>query len=111
MSFGIGNYSLAQTENGEPAFRPRSDSSAIRDTQAFRDQLNKMKDSRGPINPLGDFLQRNSQTVQSQRGRDTESEQKPTLRNSSDDFRSSEPTSEPKRSKGIVLLPGPKFTI
>ncbi|MCY2979336.1 MAG: hypothetical protein NTU79_11790 [Planctomycetota bacterium] len=111
LSFGIGNYSLAQTENKDPAFRPRSDSGAIRDTQALREQLNKMKDSRGPINPLGDFLQRNSQQLQNERGRDTESEQKPSLRNSPDDFRSSDSTPDPKRSKGIVLLPGPKFTI
>ena len=111
LSFGIGNYSLAQTENNDPAFRPRSDSGAIRDTQALREQLNKMKDSRGPINPLGDFLQRNSQPLQNERGRDTESEQKPSLRNSPDDFRSSDSTPDPKRSKGIVLLPGPKFTI
>jgi hypothetical protein len=111
LSFGIGNYSLAQTENQEPAFRPRSDSGATRDTQALREQLNKMKDSRGPINPLGDFLQRNSQPLPNERERDTESEQKPTLRNSPDDFRSSESTTDPKRSKRVVLLPGPKFTI
>jgi hypothetical protein len=111
LSFGIGNYSLAQTESKDPAFRPRSDSGATRDTQALREQLNKMKDSRGPINPLGDFLQRNSQPLQNELGRDTESEQKPALRNSPDDFRSSESTPDPKRSKGIVLLPGPKFTI
>jgi hypothetical protein len=111
LSFGIGNYSLAQTENKDPAFRPRSDSGATRDTQALREQLNKMKDSRGPINPLGDFLQRNSQPLQNEFGRDTESEQRPALRNSPDDFRSSESTPDPKRSKGVVLLPGPKFTI
>jgi hypothetical protein len=111
LSFGIGNYSLAQTENKDPAFRPRSDSGATRDTQALREQLNKMKDSRGPINPLGDFLQRNSQPLQNERGRDAESEQKPALRNSPDDFRSSKSTPDPKRSKGVVLLPGPKFTI
>ena len=111
LSFGIGNYSLAQTENKDPAFRPRSDSGATRDTQALREQLNKMKDSRGPINPLGEFLQRNSQPLQNEFGRDTESEQRPALRNGPDDFRSSESTPDPKRSKGVVLLPGPKFTI
>ena len=48
---------IAQTtSNLAPAFRPRTDAMAVRDADKLREELKRTRDSRGPINPLGDYV-------------------------------------------------------
>ena len=48
---------IAQTTgNLAPAFRPRTDAMAVRDADRLREELKRSRDSRGPINPLGDYV-------------------------------------------------------
>jgi len=48
---------IAQTtSNLSPAFRPRSDAMAVQDADKLREELKRSRDSRGPINPLGDYV-------------------------------------------------------
>jgi hypothetical protein len=39
-----------------PLFRPRTDPMALQDADAVRERLKSISDSRGPINPLGDYV-------------------------------------------------------
>jgi hypothetical protein len=48
---------IAQTSsNLAPAFRPRTDGMAVQDADKLREELKRTRDSRGPINPLGDYV-------------------------------------------------------
>lgn len=110
-------YGQTPETNSYP-FRPRTDPSAEQDTQKLREALNKLHDSRGPINPLADYLNRSADSAKDvatdskDDDTDLEAQQKPKLdlkTMPSTPARSSTPTS--RSSKGIVLLPGPQFTI
>ena len=46
----------AQTAVEQPAFRPRTDPLASNDADALRQQLKRVIDARGPVNPLGDYV-------------------------------------------------------
>ena len=52
------NSALGQNETAiePPLFRPRTDPMATRDADAVRERLKALSDSRGPINPLGDYV-------------------------------------------------------
>jgi hypothetical protein len=52
------NSALGQNEAAiePPLFRPRTDPMATRDADAVRERLKALSDSRGPINPLGDYV-------------------------------------------------------
>lgn len=52
-----GSVAFSQSTIEPPTFRPRSDSMATQDADALREQLSRIIDSRGPINPLGDYVQ------------------------------------------------------
>ena len=80
----------SQSDDSPPVFRPRSDANSARDLQLLRDELNKANDTKGAVNPLGNFLQRNAQAAESAR-------------------LNSGPNA--KTTKGIEMLPGPRYTI
>jgi hypothetical protein len=95
-------------------FRPRTDVNAARDAQALREHLNQAKDSKGPINPFGEYLQRDAIAVQNKLDRDLEAESKPSIDPATAkklkqamDGRTSPQTS----SKGIAILPGPRHIL
>ncbi len=100
-----------------PLFRPRTDTNAVSDLQLLLAELNKASDANGAVNPLGNFLQRNSEPLKPSHleiglsGPDRESQQKPTI-----DPKSARPNLAPTpsksiTSKAIAVLPGPRYTI
>jgi len=78
----------SQTDDSPPVFRPRTDANSASDLQRLRDELNKASDSKGAVNPLGNFNQRNELT------RDI-----------------APASSSAKATKVIEMLPGPRYTI
>lgn len=76
-----------------PSFRPRSDAMAVQDADKLREELKRSRDSRGPINPLGDYVkprsgrastsassrQENSKAENTNRDDDDEASQVPSL--------------------------------
>ncbi len=60
VAFGICFASSVWAQDdaaAQPQFRPRTDVLAGRDVNVLREQLKRMVDSRGPINPLADYVQ------------------------------------------------------
>ena len=107
----------SQSDDSPPLFRPRTDANAARDLQQLRDELNRASDSKGAVNPLGNFLQRNAEPAKLARLEigpnvpDKEAQQKPTLDPKSNKLKLAPATSIAKSAKGIVMLPGPRITI
>ncbi|MEQ1826343.1 MAG: hypothetical protein ABL921_10360 [Pirellula sp.] len=93
-----------------PKFRPRTDEQAAQDTQSLRERLSKVSDSLGPVNVLGDYVRNEARSL-SDRGGDRESERKPSLDAKPKEYQSANAAVSPPRDRGIVLLPGPRFTI
>ena len=104
-------------EASPPLFRPRTDDNAASDLKLLLTELNKASDVNGAVNPLGNFLQRNSESSKPTRqeigpaGLDREAQQKPTI-----DPRTAKPSltptsTNPKITKSIGVLPGPRYTI
>ena len=56
----------AQSDLDVPTFRPRTDFNAKRDLQLLREALNRAGDVNGAINPLGEYIERNSEVVQAE---------------------------------------------
>ena len=107
----------SQSDDSPPLFRPRADANSVRDLQLLRDELSKATDTKGAVNPLGNFLQRNAQPAESASLRigpnvsDNEPQQKRGL-DPKLPKRNLEPdSSNVKASKGIEMLPGPRYTI
>ena len=106
----------SQSEDSPPVFRPRTDANAARDLQHLRDELSKASDSKGAVNPLGNFLQRNAEPAQPARLEigpnvpDMEAQQKPTLDPKSTKLKLAPAATNAKSTKGIVMLPGPRIT-
>ncbi len=107
----------SQSDDSPLVLRPRTDANAARDLQQLRDELNRASDSKGAVNPLGNFLQRNAEPAKSARLEigpnvpDKEAQQKPTLDPKSNKLKLSPATSIAKSAKGIVMLAGPRITI
>lgn len=107
----------SQSDDSPPVFRPRTDANSARDLQLLRDELNKANDAKGAVNPLGNFLQRNAQPAESARLKigpnvsDKESQQKPNLDPKSPIRNLAPDSSNVKATKGIEMLPGPRYTI
>ena len=107
----------SQSDDSPPVFRPRTDANAARDLQHLRNELNKASDSKGAVNSLGNFLQRNAEPAVTARleigpnAPDKESQQKPTLDPTSTQRKLAPAASLAKSTKGIVMLPGPRITI
>jgi hypothetical protein len=100
-----------------PLFRPRTDTNAANDLQLLLAELNRASDANGAVNPLGNFLQRNSTPSEPTRleigptGPDREAQQKPTIDPKTAKQRLSPTSSSTKTSKAIGVLPGPRYTI
>ena len=107
----------SQSDDSPPVFRPRTDTNAPRDLQQLREELNRASDSKGAVNPLGNFLQRNAEPAKSARLEigpnvpDKEAQQKPTIDPKSNKLKLAPATSIAKSAKGIVMLPAPRITI
>jgi len=100
-----------------PLFRPRTDINAASDLQLLEAELNKASDVNGAVNPLGNFLQRNSEPSGPTRleigptGPDREAQQKPTIDPKTAKQRLAPTASTLKSSRAIEVLPGPRYTI
>ncbi len=100
-----------------PVFRPRTDANSAKDLQLLRDELNKANDAKGAVNPLGNFNQRNAQPAGSTLTNsgpdvsDKESQQKPNLDPNAPLRTLAPASSNSKATKGIEMLPGPRYTI
>ena len=107
----------SQSDDSPPLFRPRADANSVRDLQLLRDELSKATDTKGAVNPLGNFLQRNAQPAESASLRigPNVSDNAPQQKRGLDPKlpkRNLEPdSSNVKASKGIEMLPGPRYTI
>ena len=133
MTFGIAiaastplQFCFAQSDIEAPKFRLRTDANAASDLRALREALNRATDSDGPINPLGNFLQRNSASAhpeqsaapkqgENEKGLDREAEQKPRIElrggKNSDATDAAPPTAKAKETGSIGVLPGPHYFI
>ncbi len=100
-----------------PFFRPRTDTNAANDLQLLLAELNRASDANGAVNPLGNFLQRNSEPSEPTRleigptGPDREAQQKPNIDPKTAKQRLAPTSSSTKTSKAIGVLPGPRYTI
>ena len=100
-----------------PLFRPRSDTNAANDLQLLLAELNKANDVNGAVNPLGNFLQRNSEPSEPTRleirptGPDREAQQKPTIDPKTAKQRLAPNSTSTKTFRAIGVLPGPRYTI
>ena len=95
----------AQSDVGEPSFRPRTDANAVEDLKKLREELSRASDANGAINPLGKFLERSERT--NDPGQLEIGPSDPKLAT-----RELEPASpQPKPRREIGTLPGPRFTI
>jgi hypothetical protein len=128
---GIESHTLhAQSDNPAysdvPMFRARTDASAREDAQSLRQRLSRMQDSLGPVNVLGDYVRPTTETNVKE-GADTEAERKPSLEAKPNDYSTtsshlSDAVAADKSNsnslrkgvvdhKGILLLPGPTYTM
>ena len=117
-SLGLPVILQAQIDTASsPLFRPRSDANAANDLQLLLAELNKASDVNGAVNPLGNFLQRNSEPSEPTRleigsnGTDREAQQKPTIDPKTAKQRLAPTSASTKTSKAIGVLPGPRYTI
>ncbi len=100
-----------------PFFRPRTDTNAANDLQLLLAELNRANDANGAVNPLGNFLQRNSEPSEPTRleigptGPDREAQQKPNIDPKTAKQRLAPTSSSTKTSKAIGVLPGPRYSI
>ena len=110
----------SQSDDSRPLFRPRTDPNSARDLQLLRDELNKAIDSKGAVNPLGNFLQRNAQPAESAPLKfglngpsvsDKESPPKPNIDPTSTIRNTATASSHSNATKRIEMLPGPRYTI
>ena len=110
----------SQSDDSPPLFRPRTDPNSARDVQLLRDELNKAIDSKGAVNPLGNFLQRNAQPAESAPLKfglngpsvsDKESAPKPNIDPTSTTRNTATASSHSNATKRIEMLPGPRYTI
>lgn len=104
-------------EASPPLFRPRTDDNAASDLQLLLAELNKATDVNGAVNPLGNFLQRNSESSKPTRleigpaGSDREAQQKPTIDPKSAKQSVAPASTNSKITRSIGVLPGPRYTI
>lgn len=115
---------FAQEPDASP-FRPRTDAKAAEDTRELRERLSRMRDSKGSLDPLGQFLRHaDSQSLSVKDGlvepdrlqgrksvRDPESERRPELKSSPSDYKSYSDASDFKVSSGLRLLPAPRWVV
>lgn len=105
IALAIPSSTYAQPDIEEPSFRPRTDANAAEDLKKLREELSRVSDVNGAINPLGNFLERNARTNEPGQLDIVPSDPKLTTREL-------EPaSSKPKPRREIATLPGPRFTI
>lgn len=125
LSVPILTHSHAQSDADTPTFRPRTDFNAKSDLQLLREELNRASDAEGAINPLGEYIERNSQEGQRKINPplemrpadreadpvDNEAEERPRIEPKSMKQNAPSKPSTVTQSPSIAILPGPHYTI
>lgn len=90
-----------------PAFRPRTDSMAVQDADALREQLKRVIDSRGPINPLSDYVRGRSEDVRTGSTTSNQAAEKPSsaIKNDRDEEAERIPTLDRESQKRLKVNP------